>query len=85
MNTHKGCVEVAPKEFRLMLKKIKKDGLIIHTKDGLQARFTKTRDRFNHDAIAVFSTPLVGYIKGDKTYMSPIKLHYYSNPIGVEK
>lgn len=80
MIKHQECVEINPKEFRKILKKIKKDGFIMHTKDGIHARFTKTRERFNRDAISVFSTPFIGYLEGAKAYMSPPKLHYYSRP-----
>jgi len=60
MNIHKDCVEVTPKDFRVMLKKIKKDGgTVINIKNGFY-------DRFSPNLLIGYLEGSRAYIKGDK-------------------
>lgn len=77
--THKEtCVRIPHEVFEMVLSEVEKDAFITKKPNGeFFGRFVKNNKRFNESTDA-FNFPLIGYVRGNHTYIKPSLLSHYS-------
>jgi len=76
MVTQENCVRISPDVLNIILSEVKKDAFIMKNRRGFHGRFIKNDKRFSNTE--AFSTPLIGYLRGQEAYVKASILSYYS-------